>query len=69
MEYPLTLTPYTDTVSGFTDQMVLPTEKEWSPVFVTGSNLLIPTLINQKGPVLMHTFGPSTSLPKATTWA
>lgn len=37
-------------VSAPTDPYVAPEEKDWSPVYVAGSNILVPTMINKKGP-------------------
>jgi tetratricopeptide (TPR) repeat protein len=34
------------------DQYIAPEEKDWSPAFIAGSNILVPTLINKKGPYL-----------------
>jgi tetratricopeptide (TPR) repeat protein len=56
IDYPgrrVTLTPYPDPVFGLTDRTNAPYSKDWISVYTAGSNLLIPTLINQKGPVLL----------------
>jgi hypothetical protein len=37
---------------ALSDQYIAPEEKSWSPVYIAGSNVLIPTLINKKGPYL-----------------
>ena len=34
------------------DQFIAPSEKDWSPVYVAGPNVLLPTLINKNGPYL-----------------
>lgn len=46
-------TPLSTARGGLTDQFMAPEEKGWTPVYVAGSDVLIPTLINKKGPFLM----------------
>jgi hypothetical protein len=51
----LTLTPLPVPPTGTTDrtdQFISPDEKDWSPVYIADSHLLLPTLINKKGPYL-----------------
>jgi len=49
----LTLTPLPATGNAdLTDQFISPEEKNWSPVYIADSHLLLPTLINKKGPYL-----------------
>ncbi len=53
--YTLGLTPLPTPPTGdaeLTDQFVAPGETDWSPVYVAGPNMLVPTLINKKGPFL-----------------
>jgi hypothetical protein len=47
---PLPPTPAT-TVAGDRD-IITPTDKTWSQIYVSGGNILIPTLINKQGPFL-----------------
>jgi tetratricopeptide (TPR) repeat protein len=47
---PLPVAP--GSTSELTDQFVAADEKDWSPVYVAGPNVLLPTLINKKGPYL-----------------
>jgi hypothetical protein len=52
----LTLSPYPDRLGVDThapaDQFVAPDEKDWSPVYIAGAKILVPSLINKKGPYL-----------------
>jgi tetratricopeptide (TPR) repeat protein len=53
--YTLKLTPLPTPPTGeamLTDQFIAPEESDWSPVYVAGPNVLLPTLINKKGPFL-----------------
>jgi hypothetical protein len=34
------------------NQYIAPEEKDWSPIYISGNNILLPTLINKKGPFL-----------------
>ena len=49
----LTLTPYAAPAIEVIDRTIPPGEKDWSPVLIEGSNMLLPTLLNKKSPVLM----------------
>ena len=51
----LTLTPLPVPPTGasdLTDQFQTAGERDWTPVFIAGPNVLLPTLINKKGPFL-----------------
>lgn len=37
---------------GLTDQVLDPAKKDWTPVYIAGPQVLVPTLINKKGPYL-----------------
>ena len=45
-----TLTPYPTPAAGLTDRVVGADQRDWTPIFVNGSDILIPTLLNKKGP-------------------
>jgi tetratricopeptide (TPR) repeat protein len=49
--------------------LVTPTDKTWSPIYVDGSNILVPTLINKQGPFLfvLDTGAPHTVLSPNVT--
>jgi hypothetical protein len=46
------LTPYPEPPTGLSDRAVAPNQKDWSPVYMAGSNILLPTLVNKKGPAM-----------------
>jgi hypothetical protein len=50
----LTLTPLPiRPATAQPDPYVAPEEKDWSPVYISGPNVLVPSLLNKKGPVLL----------------
>jgi tetratricopeptide (TPR) repeat protein len=75
IDYPdqsLTLTPLPSTplAEPTTERtIVTPTDKAWSPIYVDGSNILVPTLINKQGPFLfvLDTGAPHTVLSPDVT--
>lgn len=48
--FPAPLGPLMQASSTPTDPYIAPEEKDWSPVYIAGSNILIPTFINKQGP-------------------
>jgi len=55
--------------AGFADQFIAPSEQDWSPVYIAGPDVLVPTLINKQGPYLfvLDTGSPRTVLSPAVT--
>ena len=51
----LTLSPLpvrTETAGHVVEPFVAPEERDWAPVYVAGSTLLVPTMLDKKGPFL-----------------
>ncbi len=44
--------PIVSGLYGLTDPIIDPARKDWTPVYIAGPDVLIPTLINKKGPYL-----------------
>lgn len=48
----MTLRPLPTLTPGGKEPLIAPEEKDWSPVYVSGPNVLVPTMLDKKGPFL-----------------